>query len=248
MVPASIPLVTNIIVAKFIVWIDLMHPGGDKMDHTFQKAEKTRGAIKRGYNYDERFIQWAYDFDRFLQPQTVLEIGCAKGYLIRALRLLGIQAFGIDTDDYAIENADEFIKPYLKLTPTYDPPFKGPFGLVVAFDILQTVPEPDIFHVIDTISTLGVTIFLNQPHYYDPWDENKANVTLYPKIWWAREFESRGFQWIEQHPMLEKFNYTNGMIFTKGNLPTDLKTPVPTDHASDTERKLFAMCNSQDIF
>lgn len=45
----------------------------------------------------------------------VLEIGCAKGYVVEALRDEGIDAWGIDVSDYAISCAREDIKPYLRV-------------------------------------------------------------------------------------------------------------------------------------
>ena len=34
--------------------------------------------------------------------QTVLDFGCAKGFMVRAMRLLGIDAYGVDVSQYAI--------------------------------------------------------------------------------------------------------------------------------------------------
>ena len=45
-------------------------------------------------------------------PQTVLDVGCACGHLVKALRNLGIEAYGVDVSEYALENADESISNY----------------------------------------------------------------------------------------------------------------------------------------
>lgn len=46
--------------------------------------------------------------------KTVFDIGCAKGFLVKALRSLGVEAYGIDVSDYAIELADPGVRPYLR--------------------------------------------------------------------------------------------------------------------------------------
>jgi hypothetical protein len=43
----------------------------------------------------------------------VFDIGCAKGFLVKALRNLGVEAYGIDVSDYAIELADPSVRSYL---------------------------------------------------------------------------------------------------------------------------------------
>ena len=44
---------------------------------------------------------------RVLKPQSqkVLEIGCAKGFLVKAFQDMGIDAIGIDISSYAIKRS-----------------------------------------------------------------------------------------------------------------------------------------------
>lgn len=41
------------------------------------------------------------------------DIGCARGYLVKALRMRGIRAWGYDISRWAIKNCDEAVKPYV---------------------------------------------------------------------------------------------------------------------------------------
>ncbi len=41
---------------------------------------------------------------------SVLDFGCAKGYLVKALQLLGRDAVGVDTSIYALDNVDPDVK------------------------------------------------------------------------------------------------------------------------------------------
>ena len=43
-------------------------------------------------------------------PKTVLDVGCAFGGLVGALRDLGVEAYGIDGSEYALSKADPSIK------------------------------------------------------------------------------------------------------------------------------------------
>ena len=60
------------------------------------------------------------DFNRqtkfkYFGNKKVLEIGSAKGFVVEAMRDLGIDAYGIDVSQYAHDCAREDIKPFLRV-------------------------------------------------------------------------------------------------------------------------------------
>jgi SAM-dependent methyltransferase len=64
-----------------------------------------------GYKYDGRWVAIAEDFVKFygLKPgDRVLEIGCAKGFLVKDLMKVcpGLEVFGVDISDYAVINCE----------------------------------------------------------------------------------------------------------------------------------------------
>ena len=44
------------------------------------------------------------DYLKIPRGAKILDYGCAKGYLVRSMELLGRPAWGLDTSPYAIEN------------------------------------------------------------------------------------------------------------------------------------------------
>jgi cyclopropane fatty-acyl-phospholipid synthase-like methyltransferase len=48
-----------------------------------------------------------------LQKGRILDVGCAKGFLVKMLREMGVESYGVDVSEYAISNAPSNIKPYL---------------------------------------------------------------------------------------------------------------------------------------
>lgn len=74
----------------------------------------------------------------------VLDIGCAKGYLVYVLRQRGIEAFGVDWSTYAIASASPDVRPYLRQASVLDLPFgEGEFALTVSFDVLEHLDDPN---------------------------------------------------------------------------------------------------------
>ena len=64
-----------------------------------------------GYRYDGRWKPIAEDIIKHfnLKPgMKVLDVGCAKGFLVKDLMLVcpGLQAYGIDISEYAIKNCE----------------------------------------------------------------------------------------------------------------------------------------------
>jgi SAM-dependent methyltransferase len=73
----------------------------------------------------------------------VLDIGCAKGYLVDALRRRGVDAYGVDWSEYAVRTAHPDIAAYLRRASATDLPFAdGEFALAVSFDLLEHLDEP----------------------------------------------------------------------------------------------------------
>lgn len=71
-----------------------------------------------GYKYDGRWITVARDIiDHFgLKPGAkILDVGCAKGFLVYDLVNQGMDAYGIDVSTYALDNAVPEIRPRLSI-------------------------------------------------------------------------------------------------------------------------------------
>ena len=68
----------------------------------------------------------------------VLDFGCARGYLVKALRELGYAAYGFDISKWAIDNSDPSVSYYLTRLPeiAFD---KEQYGWIIAKDVLEHV-------------------------------------------------------------------------------------------------------------
>lgn len=76
--------------------------------------------------------------------ESVYDFGCARGYVVRALREQGYQAYGSDVSTWAIQNADENAKPYVSVGD------RVPFSVdwIIAKDVLEHVPEAELHEII----------------------------------------------------------------------------------------------------
>lgn len=99
-----------------------------------------------GYGYHPRF--WQPVVPSFVKhfgltgKSSVLDVGCGKGFMLHDLRLLvpGITVSGIDISPYAIENAMEDVKPFVKIGDARNLPFPDKsFDVVISITTLHNL-------------------------------------------------------------------------------------------------------------
>lgn len=99
---------------------------------------------------------------------SILDYGCAKGFLIKALHLKGFSnTFGCDVSKYAVENADKDVKNFITLldskTNMYEQ-FNGKvFDLVISKDVFEHIPLDDLPEILFQLSTISKKLFLAIP-------------------------------------------------------------------------------------
>ena len=69
-----------------------------------------------GYNYDGRYgpsVEKVIDYYRLARGARVLEIGCAKGFILYEFFKRGMAVSGIDLSAYAVEHAVPEVRPFI---------------------------------------------------------------------------------------------------------------------------------------
>lgn len=97
-----------------------------------------------GYRYDGRWQPVAKDIvEHFkLKPgDRILDIGCAKGFLVKDLLALGIDAFGIDISYYALMHCVPEVVGRLQLGSADHLPFPdNSFAAVISINTIHNLP------------------------------------------------------------------------------------------------------------
>lgn len=111
----------------------------------FERGEELKLSGYSQYKWlpDETLPMAAY-MKRFVgirDGNSVLDYGCAKGFLVKALRMLGVEATGYDISEYAINNADPGVKQYVSTTLKADP---MSYDFVVSKDCMEHIPEEEL--------------------------------------------------------------------------------------------------------
>jgi glycosyltransferase involved in cell wall biosynthesis len=123
------------------------------------------------------------------EPKTVLDAGCALGFLVEAFRNRGVEAFGVDISKYAIENVYADIKPYCWVGSVCEP-FPQKYDLITSIEVLEHLPQPDSEKAIANLCAhANEIIFSSTPFDY----KESTHFNVQPPEYWAEQFARCGF-------------------------------------------------------
>jgi len=126
-----------------------------------------------------------------IQPgDTLCDFGCARGYVVRAFRMLGYDARGVDLSPWAIQNADPEVRDFV--TEGEAPP--GEFDWVLAKDVLEHVPAgrlPDTLISLFLAARKGVFVVVplsvaaGEPYVVPEYEQDVTHCIRLPLAHWS---------------------------------------------------------------
>lgn len=155
-----------------------------------------------------RSIPEALDIKNYFNFNTCVDYGCAKGFLVHALRIIGCDAYGEDISEYAVENCHSSVKDYISL------PNRKHYDLLICKDVLEHVEVKDLPGVLQFFKKKSNQFFFviplgdNDRFRIREYEVDVTHVTKKDEEWWIRLFESEGFK-------LKEFSYSLGSIKDK---------------------------------
>ena len=148
-----------------------------------------------GTTYDHSKL-WTDRFgrlaDRLIQdfhPGTALDAGCAIGLLVEALRDRGVDAEGIDFSEFAITQAREDIRPFLRVGSITDE-LPRRYDLITCFEVLEHLAPHDADRAIANLCAFTEQVIVSSTpmHFRDP-----THTNIHPQEYWTERFARHGF-------------------------------------------------------
>jgi len=133
----------------------------------------------------------------YLNPKNCLDVGCGTGGLVRALRQLGIDAYGVEISPTALKLTAPSLKPFVKLGDINKLPYQNDqFDLVLTFDVMEhlerskirqalgetfRVAKKYIYHKIYTTENTWINVFHGKDF---------SHLSVLSQKFWRRIFAS----------------------------------------------------------
>jgi predicted SAM-dependent methyltransferase len=151
--------------------------------HYFHGGLKVGGYPNEGYrDFPSNWAVFEHIMDR--KPDSVLELGAARGYIVKRLQDVGIRAGGMDISRHCMLTrvANNVIEYDICNTP-WPFPDKN-FDLCFSMDVLDKIPEknlPAVFAEIERVSNRGL-----HGISFEELGQDKTRCTIKPKEWWVK--------------------------------------------------------------
>ena len=145
------------------------------------------------YEHNEYWLKFfgsvADEIIRYLKPQTVFDAGCALGLLVEALRDRGVEAWGVDISEFAIQNVQEDIRPYCRVASIANA-IEGRYDLVTCIEVLEHMaPEEASRAIANMAAASDVILFSSTPSDLS----EPTHINVHPPIDWLKQFAAVGF-------------------------------------------------------
>jgi len=146
---------------------------------------------------------------------SALDFGCAKGFLVHALRLISDKPiYGVDISEYAIESSIPQVRDSLFLMDGKLSDLSINVDLIIAKDVLEHIPEEDIddvfaeFYKTCNKAFLVIPLGDNDSFRIREYEMDRTHVTKKDEEWWFDKIRKSGFK-------LKFFDYSLGNIKEK---------------------------------
>jgi hypothetical protein len=145
------------------------------------------------YKRDEVWLNFfgsiAKNIKEKIHPNSVLDAGCAMGFLVECLRNEDINAYGVDISEYAIQSAYESIRPFVWVGSIVEP-FRQRYDLIVSIEVLEHMTEADGLAAIGNFCQYSNDILFSST----PDDiKEKTHINVQPPEYWMEQFARFGF-------------------------------------------------------
>jgi 2-polyprenyl-3-methyl-5-hydroxy-6-metoxy-1,4-benzoquinol methylase len=86
-----------------------------------------------------------------LRPKTAIDIGCGPGMLVHRLRILGVDAVGVDGSANAYLKAKPEVRPYLEIADVTRVEYMKGADLVICTEVAEHVPAERSDNLVSTL-------------------------------------------------------------------------------------------------
>jgi ubiquinone/menaquinone biosynthesis C-methylase UbiE len=164
-----------------------------------------------GYKYDGRWIPVARDIKKHFnlkKGDKLLDVGCAKGFLVKDLCDIGIDAYGVDISKYALQNCMLEIKNKLSIASADNLTFDtSSFDCVISINTIHNLNKKNCIKALKEIMRVSKGKSFVQVDSY----RNVKEKELFEKWVLTAKFHDYPDEWVK---IFNSINYDGDWYWT----------------------------------
>jgi SAM-dependent methyltransferase len=129
---------------------------------------------------------------------TILDFGCAKGFLVKAFLTLGYDCRGVDISDYAISECDPYVKDRVKILKNNEV-IEDQFDVIISKDVLEHITYERIESLVKNFRekskklVVVVPLAENGKYVAPEYELDITHIIREDIVWWENLFKNSGF-------------------------------------------------------
>jgi SAM-dependent methyltransferase len=164
-------------------------PGTSNLYDEFYFAKGCGEPYERSEVWLNLFSSFAERIQREIHPGSVLDAGCAMGFLVEKLRERDIEAWGVDISQFAISKVAPTIQEFCWVG-SITVPFPRRYDLIVSIEVLEHLPSQDTEKAVSNLCAYSDDIlFSSTPYDY----KEVSHFNVQPVEYWAELFAKEGY-------------------------------------------------------
>ena len=179
-----------------------VNPKIEKLSDIFDKDYFENGIATKKSNYRDyswqrlgsQFQRTAQHIVDLFKPERTLDVGCAKGFLVKALDELGVDAYGIDPSVYAVSNAHPDVGDKINLDTAQSIPYPdNTFDVVTCLDVMEYVPIKEVTKTLKELLRVSKEwVIIRVVTHEVEGDLDSSHETIRDREWWTERIEKAG--------------------------------------------------------
>jgi trans-aconitate methyltransferase len=131
----------------------------------------------------------------YLNPATLIDVGCGPGHMMEAFHLQGIKVFGVDISESALNRVAERKLQAIKFDLTEaDAVLPGvPYDLAVSCEVAEHLQEEYVIPFVKKLSAASDTIYITAAEPDQAIGPGMMHFNEQPNSYWIELFKQEGF-------------------------------------------------------
>lgn len=167
------------------------------------------------------------------KEESILDFGCAKGFLVKALRDQGYNSYGCDISEYAVNSSPSDTREFLTIQNSPQQPLGllEKYDWIVSKDVLEHIPYENIDQILKSFKNQTENIFIVVPlgngekYLIEDYENDITHIIRENEDWWLQKCQNAGFKNLEISHTFPFVKENWIPVHPKGNLFIFSKNP-----------------------